>query len=306
MTPPIPPAILVTGATGFTGRFVCQELRRRQWPFTCLVRPSSDTTWLAQHSIPWVTADLTDGLALKQAFAGFQTLINVASLGFGWAPGVIAACQAQHLQRAVFVSTTALFTKLNARSKAMRQAAESAIQTSGLNYTILRPTMIYGTPGDRNMVRLLRLIQRSPIIPVFGDGQSYQQPVYVADLAWAICEVINHPHTIGRDYNLSGGQVLTYNQVIETAARALGRSLLILHLPAQPIIYLLETLERFHLPLPLKGEQIRRLNEDKTFSHSLAQQDFGYHPRSFATGIAMEVELLKEGRRATGAGRKGE
>jgi nucleoside-diphosphate-sugar epimerase len=118
--------------------------------------------------------------------------------------------------------------------------------------------------------------------------------------------VLNHPHTIGRDYNLSGGQVLTYNQVIETAARALGRSPLILHLPAQPIIYLLETLERFHLPLPLKGEQIRRLNEDKTFSHSFAQQDFGYHPRGFARGIAMEVELLKEGRRATGAGRKGE
>lgn len=304
MTLSTPPAILVTGATGFTGRFVCQELRRRQWPFTCLVRPSSDTTWLAQQSIPWVTADLADSPALKQAFAGFQTLINVASLGFGWAPGVVAACQAQQLQRAVFVSTTALFTKLNARSKAKRQAAEATIQTSGLDYTILRPTMIYGTPGDRNMVRLLRLIQRSPIIPVFGDGQSYQQPVYVADLAWAICEVLNHPHTIGRDYNLSGGQVLTYNQVIEIAAQALGRSPLILHLPAQPIIALLETLERLHLTLPLKGEQIRRLNEDRTFSHSLAQHDFGYRPRSFASGIAKEVELLQTGGKGKGIGNR--
>ncbi|NEP55932.1 MAG: hypothetical protein F6K31_02765 [Symploca sp. SIO2G7] len=45
----------------------------------------------------------------------------------------------------------------------MRQEAEAAIRNSKLDYTILRPTMIYGTPSDRNMVRLLRLIERSPV-----------------------------------------------------------------------------------------------------------------------------------------------
>lgn len=281
--------ILVTGATGFTGRFVCLELLRRYGQFTCLVRPSSDVSWLQQRSIPYIYGDLSDVTALEAALNGFTTLINVASLGFGWAPALVAACQNQGIQRAVFVSTTAVFTNLNARSKSIRKAAEAAIQNSRLDYTIIRPTMIYGTPADRNMIRLLRLLQKSPIIPIFGDGCSKQQPVYVADVAWAICEVLNHTASIGQAYNISGGQVLTYNQVIQSAGKALGRSPIRFHLPASPMIILLDTLQKLGVSTPIKGEQILRLNEDKTFDHSLATRDFGYQPRTFDEGVTAEV-----------------
>ena len=287
--------ILITGATGFTGRFVCREMLSRAKEFHCLVRRGSDTRWLLQQNIPIVVGDLNDPVSLARAFGDYGTLVNVASIGFGAAPNIISACLASGIKRALFVGTTAVFTSLNARSKGPRMEAEIAIRASGLDFTLLRPTMIYGSPADRNMVRLLRLIRYSPIVPVFGNGRSLQQPVHVEDVAWAICEALYSLKTIGKEYNISGRSPLSFNEVIHTSCRALGRRPLVVHLPAKPMIFLLRALERCRLRLPIGSEQILRLNEAKSFDHDSARADFGYQPRGFAAGIKDEIRLLDAG-----------
>ena len=167
--------IALSGANGFTGRFVCAELQRRQQPFIALLRPGTNTSWMDAHQITVRFADLNNAQQLAAQLKGCDALLNVASIGFGAAPSILEACRSAALRRAVFVSTTAIFTQLNAGSKVVRQAAEAAITSSGLDTTILRPTMIYGTPGDRNMIRLIRWLERWPVLPVFGNGRSLQQ-----------------------------------------------------------------------------------------------------------------------------------
>ena len=287
--------ILVTGATGFTGRFVCSEMLSRKKVFHCLVRKDSNTQWLSEKNIPCVVGDLNDPTSLLGIFSHYGALVNVASIGFGAAPSIISACLASGIKRAIFVGTTAIYTTLNTASKEKRKAAEAAIRSSGLDFTILRPTMIYGTPADRNMVRLLRLIESSPIVPVFGTGQSLQQPVHVEDVAWAICEVLDSPSTISKEYNISGGSPLSFNDVIHTAANALGRRPVVAHLPVKPIVLMLKIMEWCKISLPIKSEQILRLNEDKSFRHNEARSDFGYKPRDFAAGIESEVALFHTG-----------
>ena len=109
-----------------------------------------------------LAGDLDDGAALAGIFAraGCDALVNLASLGFGHAPGIVRAAVRSGLDRAVFVSTTAVTTTLPARSKTVRLAAEDEIRSSDLSWTILRPTMIYGAAGDRNLSRLLVLLAR--------------------------------------------------------------------------------------------------------------------------------------------------
>ena len=153
-------------------------------------------------------------MQLAEQLRGCRALLNVASIGFGAAPPIVEACQVAGVQRAVFVSTTAIFTKLNAGSKAVRQAAESVIFRSGLDTTIVRPTMIYGTPRDRNMIRLVRWLDRYPLLPVFGNGRSLQQPVHVSDVAWALVQALESSDAIGRQFNLSGLEALSFNDVV--------------------------------------------------------------------------------------------
>src|SRR5205814_8821341 len=108
----------------------------------------------------------------------------------GHAPALVATARAAGIERAVFISTTAIFTALNAPSKAVRVAAEKTIGESGLRATILRPTMIYGSARDRNMARLIRYLRRWPVIAVAGSGVHLQQPIYVDDVARAVADAL--------------------------------------------------------------------------------------------------------------------
>lgn len=284
--------ILLIGASGFTGQFLCRELLKRNLKFDCLVRSEKSKKTITDMGIDWVEGDLNDFGSLPAAFKGYKILVNVASLGFGAAPNIVKACGESGIKRAVFVSTTAVFTQLNAQSKKVRLAAEATIKNSSLDYTILRPTMIYGTPDDRNMCRLLKLLWKSPIIPIFGDGRSLQQPVHVEDVAWAIAEATLSPQTYRQEYNISGGQVLSYNDVIKIASKALDKRPFLLHIPKGLSIFLLEAAGALRIKTPVKPEQVARLNEDKVFDHAKATADFGYSPRSFADGISQEAKLF--------------
>ena len=281
--------IFVTGATGFTGSRVVPLLLNNGYQVRCLYRASSDRSQLADANIEWAQGDLSDTASLSSAMQGTDALVNIASLGFGHADSIIRAAKDAGIKRAVFISTTAIFTQLNAASKKVRVAAELAIETSGLKYTILRPTMIYGSPRDRNMWRLIRFLRILPIIPVFGDGKSLQQPIFMDDVAQAILGCLKSDVTIGKSYNIAGKHPLTYNEVIETIAKAMNKRVWKLHVPSKPVVALLSLFERIRIPFLIKAEQVLRLNENKDFSYADAQRDFGFSPLAFEEGIRLEL-----------------
>ena len=283
--------IFITGATGFTGSRIVPLLLKNGYAVRCLHRESSDRSLLLrdQPEIEWVLGDVSDSPSLSAAMQGTEALVNIASLGFGHAESILSAAQNAGIQRAIFISTTAIFTQLNAKSKTVRVAAELAIETSGLKYTILRPTMIYGSPRDRNMWRLIRFMRYSPIIPVFGDGKYLQQPIHVDDVAAAILSCLQSDKTIGKCYNIAGKYPLTYNEVVDTIARQLNKRVWKIHIPAKPVVALLGLFERRRIPFPIKAEQVLRLNENKDFSYAEAQKDFGFSPLSFEEGVKIEL-----------------
>lgn len=284
--------VLLTGATGFTGSYVLPILRERGLDVCCFVRRNSRTEGLSPYGVELAYGDLDDYASLLQAMKGRDALVNIASIGFGHAPNIVRAAVEAGVRRAVFISTTAVFTSLNAPSKKIRLAAERAIKESGLAFTILRPTMIYGSPRDRNMCRLVRFLRKSPVIIIPGHGGNLQQPVHVADVASAAVAALLSDQAIGRDYNISGKHPLTFNQVIDIVAGQLGRRVAVVRLPARPILSALRILEKVWPAPPIKAEQILRLNEDKAFDHADAARDFGYAPRSFEDGIREEIRLM--------------
>lgn len=285
--------ILITGATGFLGREVVRQAASRELDIVLFARLSSDLSRLPAVPYEVRYGDLEDESSLAAALDGIDALVNLASLGKGHAANIVSAARRAAVSRAVFISTTAIFTTLDAPSKAERVRAEHLIQSSELNYTILRPTMIYGTGRDRNMARLVRLVQKSPVIPVLGSGRYLQQPVYVSDVAKAALDVLDHPNTVRREYNVSGARPLPYSEVITTVAGHLGKRRYLAKVPARPVFKTLELLARLGLRLPVTAEQVRRLNEDKAFDHSDATRDFGYRPLDFSEG--MKRQLIEMG-----------
>ncbi len=242
-----------------------------------------------------VRGDLDDPASLNAAFAGSDAdvLVNLASLGFGHVPAVIAATTAAAIGRAIFVSTTAIFTTLSASSKAVRQAAEADIVASNLSWTIIRPTMIYGTPGDRNMARLLKLVQRRSVVVVPGGGRGLQQPVHVDDVAMAITLAAERPATTGAAYDVAGPEALPLDTIVAAAAEALGRRPCVVHVPLGPTTAMVRAYERVARRPRLRAEQLVRLAEDKVFDIGPARRDLDFRPRTFVEGIRAEAEMLR-------------
>jgi nucleoside-diphosphate-sugar epimerase len=282
--------VFVTGATGFTGSRTVPLLLAQGFEVRCLYRTDSDRSILPQPEIEWVLGDVANRQALSDSMKGAQALANIASLGFGHADSILGATRDAGIRRAVFISTTAIFTQLNARSKSMRLAAEDAIQKSDLDFTILRPTMIYGSKRDRNIFRLIRWLHTFPMFPIFGNGEYLQQPIFVDDVAQAIVSCLQNERTIRKSYNIAGRSPLSYNQVIDAIAAQMNKRIWKIHVPSAPVVSLMKFLEHIHVPLPIKSEQVLRLNENKNFDYVEAQKDFDFQPRSFAEGIKLELE----------------
>jgi uncharacterized protein YbjT (DUF2867 family) len=286
--------ILVTEASGFVGGSVVPDLVGRGHEVVALARSATAATAVAELGAEVLGGDLDDPAGLDAAFSGSgaDALANLASLGPGHAPTIVAAAEEAGIERAVFVSTTAIFTSLPAASRAVRVAAEETVQASGLRWTIVRPTMIYGRPGDRNMARLLAFVRRSPVVPLPGGGHRLIQPVHVDDLAGFIATALEADAAVGRAFNVAGPEPLTLRQVVEATGQAVGRRLRLVPLPLGPAIGAVRAYERLATKPRLKVEQVLRLNEDKAFDIGPAVS-LGYAPRSFAQGIEAEAALLR-------------
>jgi uncharacterized protein YbjT (DUF2867 family) len=257
-----------------------------------MVRSDSARAAVEALGVPAVPGDLADRDSLSRALAGASDLVMLASLGFGHAPALVEAARAHGIRRALFVGTTAVFTRISASSKAVRLEAEEVIRSSPLAWTLIRPTMIYGAPGDRNMERLLRYVKRIPLFPVPGSGRHLLQPVHVEDLARGIVEAFCSDKTHRRCYDLSGAEPNTFREIVRLAARAVGRRVVFVPVPLGAASALLRIYEKGARRPRLRVEQLLRLNEDKAFSHALAAEDFEFAPRRFSEGITEEARLL--------------
>ena len=268
---------MLVGGTGFLGNFVAARLAERS-PII-LARPTSDTSLLPPR-LEVRQGDLNRPLPLE----GISTLVYCASMGFGHVPGLVEELEHAGVKRALFVSTTAIFTTLPSASRTTRVAAEDAVQHSSLEWTILRPTMIYGTARDRNISRLLRFLRRWPVFPLCGNG--LWQPIHVADLADAVVRALDSFSTSRRTYNVAGAQPLRFADLLRQAARAVGRHVTLIRVPVEAAVV------AARLTGVVTPEQVRRLAEDKAFSYDAATRDFGFQPRTFQEGVRLEARDL--------------
>jgi uncharacterized protein YbjT (DUF2867 family) len=290
--------VFVSGGTGFTGQRVVADLLERGHSVTCLVRETGRREVLAERDVAIVVGDLGDREGLATALAGHDALVNVASIGFGHGPGIVAAAGAAGVSRAVFFSTTAIFTSLPAATRSVRLAAEAAVTGSSLDWTILRPTMIYGAPGDRNVERLLAAVARWPVLPSVGGGGRLIQPVLVDDLARVPGQVLDAPVTIRRSYSIPGREAVTFESFVRAAGAASGRRVRLVPVPPVLALAAASVLQRV-MPNPkIRREQVERLLEDKDFDWDAAETDFGYDPAGVEEGLRLEVSRLRQGRAA--------
>jgi len=282
--------VLISGGTGLLGQGFLRLLRENgEHEVRCFVRRTSPVERLGSLELAY--GDAGDAASMAQALRGMDAFVHIA--GIGYTSQVLEAMRRGGVERLVVVSSTSAHSRFEFRS-VPRLENEALLVESGLRWTVVRPSMIYGSELDHNMHKLLRFLDRSPFFPLFGSGENLWQPVYYEDLARGLYAALNVPGTEGQIYDLPGSRPLTYVDLVRTAVAALGKGVRVVRIPAEPVRRALVLAERMGLPLPVSSEQVLRLKEDKAYSYEKAREELSYAPRAFKEGIALEVGRLRE------------
>jgi uncharacterized protein YbjT (DUF2867 family) len=227
--------ILVTGATGFVGRALLPRLAEAGLEMRCLIRPSRRTPRLPKEiPVQASIASLEDVRGLRAALVGVDTVIHLAGAEWHGRRGDVLAVDAQGTRALVEAAREAGVGRLlylshlgadRASAYPVLKAkgiAEEFIRQSGLTYTIVRSTLLYGQE-DVFLNVLAALIKLGPgffLMP--GDGQISLQPLWVEDLVTCLEWSLSDLTSLNQTLSLGGPEFITLRQMIETAMDVLG------------------------------------------------------------------------------------
>jgi uncharacterized protein YbjT (DUF2867 family) len=284
-------SIFITGATGNTGQSLLRRIANDESlsgiPITCLCRPSGRGERLLPFRVKIAGGDASNPESLKRVYQGQDTVILISSIFHAGA--VLEGCAG--MKRLIAVSSTSFYSQRSSIAGDIR-AAEGAIERSGVPYTILRPTMIYGTLEDRNISRLIRLVAKASVVPLPGGGKTIFQPVHADDLAACILETLKSDAAIGKSYDVPGGSAHSLREIVSIISEILGKRILTVPVSLGLAEAAAGAIEKILGRAIVQPEQLARLREDKQYDCSAAARDLGYSPRSFREGVADEIRLV--------------
>ncbi|MFC1665636.1 NAD(P)-dependent oxidoreductase, partial [Pseudomonadota bacterium] len=143
------------------------------------------------------------------------------------------------------------------------------------------PTMIYGDPHDGNLSNIARIIRWFGFYPIVGRGDGLRQPIHVSEVADSCLSVLKSTTLRDTIYEISGGEVLSYKQMVIRVFEYLGRKPLILSLPLKLFRIVIKIVTKFGMVSSISPSMADRMNRDLCFGHERAAKDFGFKPGSF-------------------------
>ncbi|HOB74137.1 MAG TPA: NAD-dependent epimerase/dehydratase family protein [Phycisphaerae bacterium] len=316
--------ILVTGASGFTGGYLCKRLAAEGHRVKALVRPQRPVDALLSAGVEPVRGDLRDRSSLRNALKGVETVYHIAALyrdgrasradlfadNLGGTRNLLAASIRADVGRFVHCSTVGVHGDVRhppanedapfapgddyQESKAAaEQFVRHALEKGRLPITIFRPSGIYG-PGDLRFLKLFKAIQRQRFVMV-GAGDVLYHLVHIDDLVDGIILCGTRPEAIGRTYILAGPRYTTLRELIELIAGVLNVRPTMCRVPFWPVYATAAACEFVCKPLGLSPPLFRRrvdfFRKSRAFDISRARSEIGYAPKvELEEGLAQTAE----------------
>lgn len=236
--------VTVFGGTGFLGRRVVERLLARGLQVRVASRNAETGRSPAPASgkLSAVRADVRDAASVDAAVSGVQGVVNAVGLyvergaatfraiHVEGAGKVAAACRQQGVARLVHLSGIGADATARSAYVRCRGEGEAAVREEFDRATILRPSVMFGS-DDAFLNTLLTLVRRLPVIPLFGQGDTQLQPVFVEDVAEATARALTRDVSPAGLYALGGPQIYSYRQLLELVMDHAGRRPRLIALP---------------------------------------------------------------------------
>ena len=224
--------VLILGGSGFVGRHVCEKLNQQQIHVTVLTRRRENARHLQMLPLVDVieVASLDSG-SLAAQLPGHDAVVNLIAILHGseaafekahvaLPTALVSACQTSGVRRVVHISALGAALDSPAMYQRSKARGEAVLRESGLDVTLLRPSVIFGAE-DKFLNTFAQLQQLFPVIPL-ASAEARFQPVWVEDVATAVVECLIDRSTIGKTFEACGPDVFTLKQLVELAGQYAG------------------------------------------------------------------------------------
>ncbi|WP_425408014.1 complex I NDUFA9 subunit family protein [Hyphococcus sp.] len=237
---------VIFGGSGFVGRNVVRELAKRGWRVRVAVRRPHLAQFLrpmgAVGQIQLKQCNLRHSPSVSDALRGADAVVNLVGLLHQAGPQTFSAVQyngaatlaslakKEGVEKYVHMSAIGADAQSESLYARTKGEAELKVREAIPSATILRPSIIFG-PEDSFFNKFASVAGMTPALPLIGGGKTRFQPVYVDDVADAICEVLTRPEAAGRVYEIGGPRIYSFRELMELMLRETGQKRLLLPVP---------------------------------------------------------------------------
>ena len=290
--------IFLTGGSGFVGSHVLPALLAAGHDVVALARTPKSAATIAERNATYAArlttriGDVTNPASLPAALVGCDAIVHLVAIPRDWNNGadllrintagteaMIAAASAAGITRFVHLGALGVQDREELHYARSKARAERAVRESSLDWTIIKPSLIWGErDGFFNIVAALVKIP-APAVPVPGNGKSRFQPVWVGDVARAIVQALGDPKSVRRSFELGGPRYWTYTEITQEVARALGKRRIVVPMPVPLIRLVAGVSEAVRLPFPVATDQLRQLALDNIGATDAVERELGFVPQ---------------------------
>jgi len=288
--------ILVTGGTGYVGSRLVRKLVEQGKVVRLLVRDPAAARKEFPQGVAFARGDVTAPETLPAALAGVETVIHLVAIirergdstfekvNYQGTVAIVDAEKTAGVRRHIQMSALGALPDPNFPYHDTKYRAEQYVKASGLDWTIFRPSLIFG-PGDQFFSTLAGLAKLPAPFVLPEGGIAKFQPVWLDDVVDCFLNALADPATIGKTYELGGPEVMSYKEMVTVLMAATGRRRPLLPLPAallKPAAFVFDKL----LPKPpVTPEQLKMLRLDNSSTHSATAMLIGHPPKSLRDGL---------------------
>ncbi len=286
--------ILVTGATGFIGRALVRQLSESGYPLRALIRPSRRTPRLPKGvPVEVAVVSMADTRGLRAALNGVDVIFHLAgaesqgrnasllTTDIEGTRNLVEAAKDAGIRQFVYVSHLGAARASGYPVFKAKGIAEEFIRRSGIPYTILRSSIVYG-PEDHFTSGLARMLRAAPgffFIP--GGGRTVVQPLWVEDLVACLLWSLENPATLNQVFEVGGSEYFTVQQVAEIVMSAIHAPRYLVEVPIVVLRAITVFLESFIPRFPASSFWVDYVAVSRTCAADSTARAFGLMPARF-------------------------
>lgn len=301
--------ILVTGGTGLVGKHLVPALVERGYQVRCLVRSQQKAGVLLPPGVELVRGEINDPVVVKKACRGVKQVIHLVAIirehgdntfehinVEGTLNLVIAAGQAG-VERFIHMSALGACNNSKYKYAYSKWRGEEAVVQSGLNWTILRPSIIYGH-GFNFFDRMIQSMHMfpGPFVPVPGRGSTLFQPIAVEDVVRCLCVICENPATAGQVIEIGGPEHLSYVQLLDRLLERLGEKRYKLHIPMPVMRLVVPLASSIMRDFPVSAVELKQLEVNNITDIESVEKHFGFTPVALHEGLkklAFQLKIIR-------------